>query len=616
MLALLDVFLTPHQRQLPPGVLGRYRVLLGATGLLLVVNVLFLLGAPAYRSAYQPIHLAQGVFALVGYAVVLVLVRKGASPTPPALVLCSVLTLAYVIACFAVREAIMVSHATSMLLPMLAVYLLGARLGFIFAAILAFNAAVLQVLQRSDSGLELAFVSDPRIWKPKVAAGICVLLGWGLSWLYSTAREEAHTALEQAHTALEQAMMTLRESQGQLVSVFESTDDLVLSLDREGRLVTANRVLKMLFQQLLGREPQRGEPLLDMAPPSIKQDLQQRLERTLEGKRSRAEVAIPIGGKLRTLDITLSPVLGQGDRVMGATLFSRDITDRKEAEARLSELHRSLLDVSRQAGMAEVATGVLHNVGNALNSVNVSANLVFDRLQGLRLSGLSRATELLSANASRLGTFLTKDEQGRQLPAYLQTLSSQLTQEQQELLAELRSLRASVEHIKSVVSMQQQHARFSGVVEQVTVSELIDDALRLHAVSFERLGIQLRREYAEVPPVLVDRHRLLQILVNLLSNARHALLESTHGDKQLSIHVKQSGERLRIAVEDNGMGIAPENLARMFTQGFTTKKDGHGFGLHISALAAEEMGGCLTCTSEGLGQGATFTLELPTQPPP
>jgi signal transduction histidine kinase len=298
--------------------------------------------------------------------------------------------------------------------------------------------------------------------------------------------------------------------------------------------------------------------------------------------------------------------------VVGETVFGRDITARKEAEARLSEMHRNLVEASRQAGMAEIATGVLHNVGNALNSVNVSAGVVTERLHGLRVASMSRAAELLEEHTTNLAGFLTTDPRGQQFPAYLKALASQLTKEREAVLAEMDTLCQSVEHIKAVVSMQQRHARSADVAELLPVPELLDDALRLHALSFERAGIQVRREYAQVPPVWVDRHKLLQILVNLLGNARHALAASGREDKRLTVRVAVVGERLRIDVVDNGEGIAPENLERLFTQGFTTKKDGHGFGLHISALAAEEMQGSLSCASAGRGQGATFTLELPT----
>jgi signal transduction histidine kinase len=221
----------------------------------------------------------------------------------------------------------------------------------------------------------------------------------------------------------------------------------------------------------------------------------------------------------------------------------------------------------------------------------------------------------MQEHTSEIGDFLTRDERGRLLPEYLLTVSRQLAEEHATMWQELQSLTKNVDHIRSVVTMQQENARFVGVVEEVTLPELLDDALRLHATSLEKLGIQVRREYAPVPPLRVDRHKLLQILVNLLSNARHALVESPGPDKQLTLRVTpQPQARLRIEVADNGMGITPEHLARIFTLGFTTKQNGHGFGLHASALAAREMAGSLTCTSPGPGQGATFTIDLPLTP--
>ncbi|HEX8539439.1 MAG TPA: HAMP domain-containing sensor histidine kinase, partial [Cystobacter sp.] len=227
-------------------------------------------------------------------------------------------------------------------------------------------------------------------------------------------------------------------------------------------------------------------------------------------------------------------------------------------------------------------------------------------------SGLTRTTSLLREHEGDLCAFFSQDARARQLPGYLGALAGQLAEEREEFLDEVRTLQKSVEHIKSVVSMQQEHAHFSGVVERLDVTELLDDALRLHAVSLERQGIGVRREYTEAMMVRLDRHKLLQILLNLLTNAGHALMESGRPDKLLTIRVERVlPERVRIAVADNGVGIAPEDAPRLFTQGFTTKKDGHGFGLHISALAAREMDAFLSCASEGRGCGATFTIDLP-----
>ncbi|MGZ3461767.1 MAG: sensor histidine kinase, partial [Archangium sp.] len=380
-----------------------------------------------------------------------------------------------------------------------------------------------------------------------------------------------------------------------------------------GDFVETWKALEDMYRELIGAELAPGKLLFpENAPESLRRRWRECTAQVLAGKRVRFEASPSRLRRPRVLDISVNPVFDLSGRVVGMTVFGRDITDRKEAEARLGEMHRSLLDVSRQAGMAEMATGVLHNVGNALNSVNVSVNVLAERLHQSRVVGLTKAMELMAGHAGDLGAFLTVDARGRQLPAYLQALSAQLTGERAELLEEVRTLQKSVEHIKSVVSMQQEHARFSGVVERLELTGLLDDALRLHAASFERLGIRVQREYTESPLVKVDRHKLLQILLNLLSNARHALLESGRPDKHLTLRVERTApERLRVTVRDNGVGISPEDAPRLFTQGFTTKKDGHGFGLHISALAAAEMDAFLSCTSEGRGQGATFTIDLP-----
>jgi two-component system, LuxR family, sensor kinase FixL len=603
-LRFLDGWLTEEQRQLPSDVLRRFRVVVGAAGLLLVFNLLYLLTLVAYAVEAR---LAQAVVVLVSslaYALVLVLSRWFRSPDVPAFVLCAALTLGVVLATLAVDHPAAVTHSANMLVPLLTVYLLGPRRGFFFTCVFVVNSAFFHTLVHSGFGRERAVLADGGVWMGNLTAAASLLLGWGLSWLHGTSREESHLALERA-------LETVRESESKLLSVIDSTDDVVLALDLEGRLVAANSAARGVFLALFGRELRLGEPFLELATPDTRELYRRQLERAVRGRREKTETTTVLGGQSRTVEVTFNPVRGGDGRVVGMTVFSRDITERKDAEAKLGEMHRSLLDVSRQAGMAEIATGVLHNVGNALNSVNVSADVVVQRVRGSRIPGLARAVELLKENASRLVPFLTEDPRGQQLPAYLEALSTQLAQEREEVLAEMRRLGESVDHIKNVVSMQQQHARVAGVVERVEVPALIDDALRLLAVSFERLGIQLRREYAEVPPVQVDRHKLLQILVNLVSNARQALLESGREDKQLTLRVERAGERLRIRVTDNGVGIAPEHLSRLFTQGFTTKKEGHGFGLHISALAAEELGGDLTCESAGRGQGATFRLELP-----
>ncbi|MBI4028149.1 MAG: PAS domain S-box protein [Verrucomicrobia bacterium] len=286
--------------------------------------------------------------------------------------------------------------------------------------------------------------------------------------------------------------------------------------------------------------------------------------------------------------------------------------DHKWAETKLESVHKELLDVSRGAGMADVATNVLHNVGNVLNSINVSSTLVSEKLRKSKVANLGKAAVLLCEHANDLPVFLTQDPKGTQLPGYLTSLAQHLAEEQAEVLKEIESLTRNIEHIKEIVAMQQSYSRVSGVIESLPVTDLVEDALRMNTAALARHDVQVIREYIEKPVIAVEKHKVLQILVNLIRNAKYALDDGKRPDKRLNLRVEKNGAGLiRISVSDNGVGIAPENLTRIFEHRFTTRKEGHGFGLHSGALAAKEMGGTLIAQSDGPGKGAAFILDLP-----
>ncbi len=298
---------------------------------------------------------------------------------------------------------------------------------------------------------------------------------------------------------------------------------------------------------------------------------------------------------------------------VGLVVNFRDVTARRRAEADLEKAHRQLLDASRQAGMAEVATSVLHNVGNVLNSVNVSCSVISENVRNSRISSVGRTADLLREHAGDLVAFLTTDPTGRKLPDFLGRLSQRLNEEQATVLAELQSLNKNIEHIKDIVTMQQNYATPAiGIHETLPIAGLVEEALRMTGSASADQPLQIVRNFSEVPPLPLEKHKILQILVNLVRNARHSLSDSGRSDQQLAVCIDRPDElRVLVSVTDNGVGIPPENLTRIFAHGFTTKKDGHGFGLHSGVLAAQEMGGNLSVRSDGPGTGATFTLELP-----
>ena len=284
----------------------------------------------------------------------------------------------------------------------------------------------------------------------------------------------------------------------------------------------------------------------------------------------------------------------------------------EERTRELRDAQSELLDSARQAGMAEIATNVLHNVGNVLNSVNVSADLVTRKLRASKALGLGKAMQMINEHPHDLGAFLMEDEKGKLLPGYLNQLVDAIAVEQQGMAEELAQLTKSVDHIKDIVSTQQSYAGASKLLEPVHISALVEDALRMNSGALSRHHVTVVKDYHPVPEVMADKHRLLLILVNLISNAKYAMSNLSDRPRQITLTVRAlDDDTLQISVKDEGEGIPAENMTRIFTHGFTTRKEGHGFGLHSCALAAIEMNGRPTAHSDGPGQGALFTLYIP-----
>jgi len=284
----------------------------------------------------------------------------------------------------------------------------------------------------------------------------------------------------------------------------------------------------------------------------------------------------------------------------------------KQRTAELEVAGKKLVETAWHAGKAEVAIGVLHNVGNVLNSINVSASMVEGKVRKSRVAGLTKAMDLIGLHESDLGQFLANDERGRQLPGYLAMLAKALTQEQADVLGELESLTKNVEHIKEIVNTQQSYASAATLSEPLNLRDVVEEAIGMNTGALSRHSVTLEREYSEVPVAPLERHKLLQILVNLINNAKWAIGAGTNELRRITVRVGQHNEdRLFVEIADTGIGISAEDSARIFEHGFSRREGGHGFGLHSSAVTAISMGGTLRVCSAGINQGATFRLEIP-----
>ena len=419
----------------------------------------------------------------------------------------------------------------------------------------------------------------------------------------------ADRLIKRQYAERRQAQERLRRYQ----RIVAASSDLIVFLDADCRYQAANAAYLQAFN--MTEEQLIGKSIVDVSgEEAFETRIKLHFERCMSGKTSHYQhwFELPALGE-RYLDVRYDPFYDTDGTVSGVVVNIRDITERKQAEEEREALYRQLIDASRQAGKAEIATGVLHNVGNVLNSINVSATLVADKFLESKIASLTKVSALLQDHADDLGTFMVENEKGKQLPAYLSTLADHLQSEQGEIISEVQSIVENIDHIKQIVIRQQSYASDSGVSQPTVIADLLDDAVSMNVS--ERHAIDIVREYPDIPAAMLDKHKVLQIVVNLIRNAKQAVNEHDAHDKKITLRIRHPGsDYVYIEVSDNGVGIAPEDMSRIFEYGFTTKDEGHGFGLHVSANTAREMGGSLTCGSEGAGKGATFILELPFTP--
>lgn len=495
------------------------------------------------------------------------------------------------------------------LLALFSLYMLGPRYGLAFTGLAIAQAVLSFYLHHAGATLPLSFLSPfdsgVVLASSLAAIGLVALLGY----VYETAQRRTMSALEDA-------LVITEDSERQLAALFESATVAICSLDREQRLLACNDAFAAMSEVRDAPGPRPGDALGDILAESQHALWRPRIEGVLAGAGPVTfEEPPPEGQDAPHRETTMSPIRA-GTSIAGVTVFSGDITARKRAEAEMRRLHQELVWVSREAGMATVASEVLHNAGNVLNSASVSVAMLRRHLRSLRTGHLAKAVGWLEEHDGHIDAFLRDDPKGRKMLPLLRALAAHFEQHRDQIGSEVASLQQGIDHLERIIHAQQTHARSIGIRETVSVRELIDAALELQASPWAQRGISLERELAELPALQLDKHKAIEILVHLISNARHALRESGRTDKRLVIRAEAAGpDHVRIHVQDNGIGIAPEHGQELFRLGFTTKPSGTGIGLHSSAIAAQQLGGSLSFHSDGPGQGAIFTLELPVSRP-
>jgi len=385
----------------------------------------------------------------------------------------------------------------------------------------------------------------------------------------------------------------------------------VYEFDLDGDVVWWNDVMYDIF----GRTKQDFAPsvaawrgLIHAEDLPLVQRLLGESERTQESLDLRFRGVRP-DGSIRHLQTTLSLVAGDSLRSRRRIGVLLDVTDRIESERRERALEVQLRESFHQAGIAETANGVLQSVEQALSGVGVAASVMRRDLTALRPERVEQVASLIASHRVDIAAFLTEDVRGKYLPDYLLAIAQQLTANSSSLESELGEINRHVRHLRDIISAQQSLIPMGGTWEPTDLRDLIEVALLVQAPDFAE--IETQRIFEDLPLVLTDRHKLLQIIVCYVSNARDAMLLGGAAPPRIVLRLQRDGEHAVFSIQDTGPGMSQETLSHLWEFGFTTKRNGHGFGLHASAKAARDIGAILHAESPGLGGGACFSVRLP-----
>ncbi|MBU3917395.1 GHKL domain-containing protein, partial [bacterium] len=277
----------------------------------------------------------------------------------------------------------------------------------------------------------------------------------------------------------------------------------------------------------------------------------------------------------------------------------------------LRETQKELIEKAHKAGMAEIASEILHNVGNLLNNIKTSTQSIFNVLNNPNVYNLNKANEMLRQNMKCLPQFIEKDPNGQKLMQYYLNLEDGFILENRKIQDDVDRIRKKLLVIEDVISAQQSYTKMGLWMEKASLPDILEDVLTMQSESLTSFGVLVEKNYCEMPDLSVQKSKLIHVLINLINNAKDAMVEAKTKNKIIALKTTCDEDFVTLEISDSGIGIPEENLKKIFTHGFTTKVEGHGFGLHSSANYLAEMKGKMWATSPGVGKGSTMILQFP-----
>jgi signal transduction histidine kinase len=283
----------------------------------------------------------------------------------------------------------------------------------------------------------------------------------------------------------------------------------------------------------------------------------------------------------------------------------------EERTCQLREAQIQITEKAHKAGMADIAISVIHNVGNVLTSLITSCHEISKILKQSKALGFVKASKLLKENRTGLSDFICNDPRGAKVVDYIIILSGELNEENNYIQKQINRIHEKAASIKEIINAQQSYASLSSYTEKMQLEIAVEDALDILQPSLQKHSVIYEKHFLKVPDVGLQKAKMLHVIINLVKNAVEAVQLLPTEKRRITISIDNDNVMVYCRIIDTGYGIKKELLEKIFNHGYTTKKEGHGFGLHSCANYMTEMNGRIYAESQGEGCGATFILCLP-----
>ncbi len=422
-----------------------------------------------------------------------------------------------------------------------------------------------------------------------------------------TQRTKAEKELQEHQNHLEELVEKrtnrLIEAETKTRSLLENSPDIIVNINRDLIIQYMNRGIGI--EQTVNII---GESVFRTIPPNYHLEFQTVISKIFKNGGSELIETKQLTADQSELYLeTRLAAVGKNENINEIILITTDITKRKEAEAQLFFTQKELVEKAHKAGMAEIATDTIHNVGNILNSVQTSILSIEEILYKSESLNYQKACELLKANLNNLDNFIQNDPKGKKLIEYFLALSDLFNDERGSINRLTERLKEKVEAITNVIASQQSYVG-ANLFAKHPLEQIVNDALSILSETIDSYQITTIKFFEEVPVINIQKTKLVHIIINLIKNACEAMRSKTIMDRKLHLSITADNSSVYLKITDNGAGIPEREINKIFTHGYTTKANGHGFGLHSCANYMAEMRGEINVESAGIEKGSTFIL--------